>query len=92
MEEDDIGKHVVDASIKVHTVLGAGLFEGVYEKCLAHELGKRGLLVKQQVALSIEYEDLRLDNAFRLDLLVNEAVVIEIKATDSLLPCMPRSF
>jgi len=86
MAEDEIGKLVVDASMKVHTVLGAGLLEGVYEACLAYELEKRGLTVKRQVALSIEYDDLRLDNAFRLDLLVNDLVVIEIKAIDTLAP------
>jgi len=86
VKEDQIGKLVVDASMKVHTVLGAGLLEGIYETCLAYELEKRGLIVKRQAALSIEYDDLRLDNAFRLDLLVNDAVVIEIKAIDILLP------
>ena len=86
VEEDQIGTLVVDASMKVHTVLGAGLLEGIYETCLAYELEKRGLIVKRQAALSIEYDDLRLDNAFRLDLLANDAVVIEIKAIDILLP------
>ena len=86
VEEDQIGKLVVDASMKVHTVLGAGLLEGIDETCLAYKLEKRGLIVKRQAALSIEYDDLRLDNAFRLDLLVNDAVVIEIKAIDNLLP------
>ena len=52
MEEDQIGKLVVDASMKVHTGLGAGLLEGIYETCLAHELEKQGLLVKRQVSIS----------------------------------------
>ena len=86
MNEEEIGKHVVDACIKVHSVLGAGLLEGVYEACLAYELEKRALTVKRQVALSIVYDNLRVDNAFRIDLLVGDKVVIEIKAIDNLLP------
>ena len=86
MNEDEIGKLVIDASMKVHTALGAGLLETVYETCLAHELEKQGLTVKKQVALPIVYDDLRVDNAFRIDLLVDEKVVVELKAIDNLLP------
>ncbi len=62
------------------------MLEGVYEACLAYELEKRGLKVKRQMALSIVYDDLKVDNAFRIDLLVGDKVVIEIKAVDNLLP------
>jgi GxxExxY protein len=86
MNEEEIGKQVVDACTRVHSVLGAGLLEGVYEACLAYELEKRGLMVKRQMALSIVYDDLKLDNAFRIDLLVDDKVVIELKAIDNLLP------
>ena len=86
MNEEEIGRHVVDACIRIHSVLGAGLLEAVYEACMAHELEKRGLIVKRQVALSIEYDDLKVDNAFRIDLLVGDKVVIELKAIDNLLP------
>ena len=86
MNEEEIGRQVVDACIRVHSVLGAGLLEGVYEACLAYELEKRGLKVKRQMALSIVYDDLKVDNAFRIDLLVGDKVVIEIKAVDNLLP------
>ena len=61
------------------------MLEGVYEACLAYELEKRGLKVKRQMALSIVYDDLKVDNAFRIDLLVGDKVVIEIKAVDNLL-------
>ena len=86
MNENEIGKLVIDASMKVHTALGAGLLETVYETCLAHELEKQRLTVKKQVALPIVYDDLRVDNAFRIDLLVDDKVVLELKAIDQLLP------
>jgi len=86
MNENEIGKVVVDATFKIHSVLGAGLLESIYESCLAYELQKRGLPVKRQVSLPILYDDLKLDNAFRLDLLLDDKVVVEIKATDKLLP------
>jgi len=86
MNEDEIGKLVIDASMKVHTALGAGLLESIYETCLAHELEKQGLTVKKQFALPIVYDDLRVDNAFRIDLLVDDKVVVELKAIDHLLP------
>jgi GxxExxY protein len=86
MNEDEIGKLVINVSMKVHTALGAGLLESIYETCLAHELEKHGLTVKKQFALPIVYDDLRVDNAFRIDLLVNDKVVVELKAIDNLLP------
>jgi GxxExxY protein len=86
MNENEIGKLAVDATFKIHSVLGAGLLESIYESCLAYELQKQGLQVKRQVSLPILYDDLKLDNAFRLDLLLDEKVVVEIKATDKLLP------
>ena len=72
--------------MRVHTALGAGLLESVYEACLAHELDKQGIEVKKQVVLPVRYDDLVLDNGFRLDLLVDNKVVVEIKAIDKLLP------
>ena len=86
MNENEIGKLVLDAAFKIHSVLGAGLLESIYESCLAYELQKQGLQVGRQVSLPILYEDLKLDNAFRLDLLLDDKVVVEIKATDKLLP------
>jgi GxxExxY protein len=86
MNENEIGKLVLDAAFKIHSVLGAGLLESIYESCLAHELQKQGLQVKRQVSLPILYDDLKLDNAFRLDLLLDDKVVVEIKATDKVVP------
>jgi GxxExxY protein len=77
---------VVDSAFRVHSILGPGLLESVYEACLRHELAKRATTVRQQVALPIIYDDLILDGALRLDLLVNDAVVVEIKAVETITP------
>lgn len=79
-----VGRQVVDAAFKVHSALGPGLLESAYEQCLSHELTSRGLSVRRQVGLPIEYEGLRLDAGYRLDLLVNDAVVVEVKAVEAL--------
>jgi GxxExxY protein len=83
-ELDAIGRAVVDAAIKVHRALGPGLLESAYEHCLAHELHQRGLSVRRQVQLPIESEGLRLEAGYRLDVLVQERVVVEVKAVEAL--------
>lgn len=85
MTENEISKEVIDAGLKVHKTLGMGLYETVYEQCLAYELVKRGLYVERQKHLSIIYEDLEVSNAFKVDLLIENKVVIEIKAQESLI-------
>lgn len=82
MTENEIGERVIGAAMKVHSALGPGLLESAYEACLAHELDSAGLSVRQQVALPIVYGDLRLDAGYRLDLLVNSLVVVELKAVE----------
>jgi GxxExxY protein len=77
---------VVDAALKVHTALGPGLLESAYELCLAHELTKRGRKVLRQVAVPIVYYGEKLDCGYRIDLLVDDEVIVEIKAVKSLLP------
>ncbi len=77
---------IVDAAIKVHARLGPGLLESVYEACLAHELKNRGLKVATQVWLPVLYEGLQLDAGLRIDLLVEDQVVIELKAVEAVLP------
>ncbi|SRR5579883_377881 len=72
--------------MKVHTALGPGLLEGAYELCLAHELDKQGFAVRKQVPIPIRYEDLTVENAYRVDLLVNDLVVVELKALETVLP------
>ncbi len=75
---------VVDAGLKVHRALGPGLLESAYEACLAHELISRGLVARKQVALPVVYDGVVLDAGYRLDLLVNERIIIEVKAVDAL--------
>lgn len=81
-----VGSLVVDAAFCVHTRLGPGLLESVYEVCMAHELARRGVRVQRQVAVPVIYDNLRLDASFRIDLLIDDAVVIEVKAVEVLLP------
>ena len=86
MDEDAISRHIVDSAMKVHTALGCGLLENVYETCLAHELAKRGLEVRKQIVMPIRYDGVVLDAGYRLDLLIGEKVVVEIKAAEKMLP------
>ncbi|WP_296460137.1 GxxExxY protein [Phenylobacterium sp.] len=78
------GRQVVDAALKVHRSLGPGLLESAYELCLAHELARRGIPVRRQVALPVEFEGLRLDAGYRLDMVVDDMVVVEVKAVEAL--------
>ncbi len=73
-------------AIKVHKKLGPGLLESIYEQCLKFELERNGYDVKQQVVVKIEYDELELESALRIDLLVNDAVIIELKTVESILP------
>jgi GxxExxY protein len=77
-------REVVDAGLKVHRALGPGLLEAAYEHCLAYELECRRLRVERQLPLPIVYEDLRLEGAYRLDLLVDRCVIVEVKAVEAL--------
>ncbi|MDX5477717.1 GxxExxY protein [Fontibacter flavus] len=85
-EEERIGKLIVDASFKIHKSIGPGLLEKIYEVCLAHELRKAGLDVKRQVTIPIQYDGIQFDEGVRLDLLVEEKVVIEIKSVEQVNP------
>lgn len=84
--DDEVARVIVDAAIKVHRALGPGLLESVYEQCLAYELRQRGLVVATQVALPVTYGDLRIETGFRLDLLVENAVIVELKAVEQMIP------
>ncbi len=77
---------ITGCAITVHKALGPGLLESVYQKCLTHELSKRGYSVIQQVAVPVFYDDQVIDTELRLDLLVNDAIVIELKAVENTLP------
>jgi len=86
MEINEITGQIIDAALKVHTALGPGLLESAYEACLAHELTKRGLKVDQQKELPVLYDGLKLDVGYRIDLLVEDSVIVELKATHELAP------
>jgi GxxExxY protein len=81
-EWDAIGRQIVDSAFAVHKELGPGLLESVYEVCFCHELNKRGLAVRRQVIVPFVYDGLHFDEGLRLDVLVEEAVVCELKAAD----------
>jgi GxxExxY protein len=84
--ENEIGEAVLGAAMKVHSAVGPGLLESVYETCLTHELRKQGFDVQRQVALPVEYDGQRIDAGFRLDILVAEKVVVEVKAVERTAP------
>lgn len=83
---DRVARQIVDSAFKVHSTLGPGLLEMVYEVCLAYELTRRGLAVSRQVSLPVVYDGQQLDAGFRLDLLVEQCVIVELKAVEALLP------
>jgi GxxExxY protein len=84
MTEDDISKVILDAAFKVHTVLGPGLLESVYEISLAHEVRKKGLPVARQVPIPIIYDGIKFEEGFRADLVVGDLVIVELKAVELL--------
>lgn len=84
MEENILTEKVIGCSIKVHKTLGPGLLESAYQSCLYYELTKVGLLVEKEKALPVIYEEVKLDCGYRIDLLVEGKVVIEVKSVDAL--------
>lgn len=86
MSEDEIARVVVDAAYQIHTALGPGLFESVYETVLTYELMKRGLVVARQVPVTIRYRDIELEGGFKADLIVQDKVMVEIKSVETLAP------
>lgn len=77
---------ITGLAIKVHKKLGPGLLESVYEQCLKFELERNGYDVKQQLIIKIEYDDLELESTLRIDLLVNDSVIVELKTVEKLMP------
>ncbi len=84
VDSDPLTRAVIGAAMRVHSTLGPGLLEGVYETCLAYELDKAGMQVRRQVPLAVVYDGNKLDADYRLDLLVNEQLLVEVKAVDRL--------
>ncbi|MBN4082347.1 GxxExxY protein [Mariprofundus ferrooxydans] len=86
MEFDDLSNRVIGAALEVHKNLGAGLLESAYEAALAYELKERKISFKQQASLPVQYKSIVLDCAYRIDLLVENALIVELKAVEKVLP------
>ena len=85
-ETDKLAKEVVDAAFQVHKNLGPGLLENAYETCLLYEITQKGLRVERQVEVPLVYKGVQMNAGFRLDLLVENKIIVEIKAIEHLLP------
>jgi len=85
-ELNDVTGEIVDAAMAVHSALGPGLLESAYEACLVFELHRRGIKAETQVGLPVVYEGVRIDVGYRIDVLVEDAVILELKSVDSILP------
>ena len=86
MEFSELTQEIIGCAIEVHKLLGPGLLESAYEKCLEYELTRKGLCVERQKPIPIVYKKLRLDYGYRIDLLIENKVIIEIKSVDALHP------
>ena len=81
-EENEISRMVLECAYKVHTKLGSGLLESVYRECLAYELRKEGLIVEQEKPFPVYYEEVKMDCGYRVDLFINNKVIVELKVVD----------
>jgi GxxExxY protein len=86
MQINEITAVIIDSSIKIHKVLGPGLLESVYEEVLHYELTKRGILSQRQAPLPVIYDEIKMDIGFRIDLLVEETVIVELKSVETVTP------
>jgi GxxExxY protein len=84
LHENPISKEIVDAAYKIHTKLGPGLLESVYEVILAYELRNRGLRVQRQLPIPIDWDEIKFEEGYRLDLLVEDKVLVEVKSVESI--------
>ena len=83
MQSNEITHEILESAYKIHTVLGPGLLESVYKKCLAYELKKKGFEVQEEYPVPVVYEEVKLECGYRMDLLVNNTVVVELKTVDA---------
>jgi len=86
MKFEELSEQVLGCAIEVHRQLGPGLLESTYEQCLAHELSQRKIPFKFQVELPVEYKQIKLDCGYRIDLLVDDRIIVELKSVEHLLP------
>ena len=82
--EKDLTEKILNAAFKIHSALGPGLLESAYEECLFYELSKEDILIEKQKCLPLVYEDVRLDAGYRIDLMVDNKVIVEIKAVEAI--------
>jgi GxxExxY protein len=85
LEIDHITGVIVDAGMKVHSALGAGLLESVYERCLMHELAKRGLKARNQIWIPVVYDGIEIEGGYKVDVLVEDSVIVELKVVEHIL-------
>jgi len=85
-EVERLASLIVDSALTVHKTLGPGLFESIYEPCLCHELGKRGVSLRRQVVVPLVYDTLKFEEGLRIDVLVADQIICEIKAVETILP------
>jgi GxxExxY protein len=86
LNDEEIGHAIIGAAMTVHSAVGPGLLESAYEICMAHELQKHGIGVHNQVGIPIRYDDLVIENGYRADLIVEDRVIVELKAVQAILP------
>ena len=86
MDVEEVGRNIVDGAVKVHMALGPGLLESAYQACLAYELIKRGLTVACEVTLPVTYDGQKIEAGYRIDMLVENCVIIENKVVDQISP------
>ena len=86
MKFEKLTQEIIGAAIEVHKHLGPGLLESAYEECLSYELTQRGLLIERQKPVPIIFKEVKLDCGYRIDILVNDLVIIELKSVDALIP------
>lgn len=82
----ELSRPVIDAAMRVHSVLGPGLLEATYVACLEHELRRRGISVRSQVPIPVRYDGMQLDIGYRVDLLVEDEIIVEVKSVANLVP------
>ena len=86
MDENELSKIVIGSAIEVHRILGPGLLESIYQKCLAHEIAIRRLNYQEEAPLCVGYKKLQFEATFRIDMLVEDKIIIELKAVEKVLP------
>jgi len=86
LEEDDLTRRIIGCAIEVHRILGPGLLESAYQQCLAHELASQKIRFTLEQAMPVDYKGIRLDCGYRVDLVVEESLIVELKAVDEVRP------